>query len=85
MPFGFLATPLHGTIGYLSSGWPVAYLVGNGDLRVGMLIGSVVHVSEPAQVARQSSVPSGSVAEPKTESCRADHRHGRLQVGWRRF
>ena len=40
---------------------------GDGICGVGMLIGSVVYVSEPVQVARQSSVPSGSVAEPKTE------------------
>ena len=64
---GFLSTTIHGTVGYFSSGWPVAYLVATVIFGIGLLIGSVVHVSEPAQVARQSSVPSRSVVEPKME------------------
>ena len=66
-PFGFLSTTLHGTVGYFSSGWPVAYLVATVIFGIGLLIGSLVPVSQPAQVARQSSVPSRAVAEPKTE------------------
>ena len=63
-----LSTTLHGTFGYFSSGWPVAYLIATVIFGLGLLIGSVVHVSEPAQVARQSSVPSRVDAEPKMES-----------------
>ena len=63
-----LSTTLPSTVGYFSSGWPVAYLVATVIFGIGLLIGSLVHVSEPAQVARQSSVPSRMVAEPKMES-----------------
>ena len=53
----FLSTTLHGTVGYFSSGWPVAYLVATVIFGIGLLIGSLVHVSQPVQVARQSSAP----------------------------
>ena len=59
--------PLHGTVGFFSSGWPVAYMVATVVFGIGLLVGSVVHVSEPVQVARRSSVPGGAVAEPRTE------------------
>ena len=66
-PFPLLSTTLPGTVGFFSSGWPVAYLMATVIFGVGLLVGSLVPVSEPAQVARQSSVPSRAVAEPKTE------------------
>ena len=65
--FGFLSTTLHGTVGYLSSGWPVAYLIATVIFGLGLLIGSVVQVSEPAQIAKQSSVPSRVAPELTTE------------------
>ena len=54
-----------GTGGYFSEGWPVAYLIATVISGIALLIGSLVHVSEPVQVARQSSVPSRLDAEPK--------------------
>ena len=33
--FPFLTTTLHGTVGYFSSGWPVAYLLATAILGVG--------------------------------------------------
>ena len=51
----FLSTTLHGTVGYFSSGWPVAYLVATVVFAIGALVGSLVHVSQPAQVAEQSA------------------------------
>ena len=66
-PFSLLSTTLHGTVGFFSSGWPVAYMIATVICGVGMLIGSLVHVSEPAQVARQSSTPGRAVTEPKME------------------
>ena len=51
-PLQFLSTTLHGTFGYLSSGWPVAYLVATVIFAIGALVGSLVYVSQPAQVAR---------------------------------
>ena len=54
-----LSTTLPGAVGWFSSGWPVAYTIATVICGVSMLIGSVVHVSEPVQVARQSaSLPS---------------------------
>ena len=55
----FLSTTFHGTVGYFSSGWPVAYLVATVIFGIGLLIGSHMYVSQPVQVARQSaSLPS---------------------------
>ena len=63
MPLGFLATTIHGTAGFFSSGWPVAYLVATVIFGIGLLIGSHVYVSEPVQVVRQS-VPLPSPLSP---------------------
>jgi hypothetical protein len=52
---GFLGTAVHGTVDYFSSGWPAAYLVATVVFGLGLLVGALVHVSEPAQVARQST------------------------------
>ena len=53
-----LSSFLHGTVGWFSSGWPVAYLVATVIFGIGLVIGSLVPVSEPVQVARQSALPS---------------------------
>jgi hypothetical protein len=55
---GLLGTTIHSTIGYLSSGWPVAYLVATVIFGLGLFIGSVVHVSPPEQVAEQTMSPA---------------------------
>ena len=57
-PVVFLASAVHGTVGYFSSGWPLAYLVATVVMGVAVLIGSLVHVSQPEQVARQPALPS---------------------------
>ena len=46
------------TLGCFSSGWPLAYLVATVILGVGLVIGSVMHISPPEQVAVQ--LPSSS-------------------------
>ena len=65
--FTLSGNTLHGTLGYFSEGWPVAYLIATLICGVSLLIGSLMPVSQPVQVARQSSVPSRTVAEPKIE------------------
>jgi hypothetical protein len=40
-------------LGYLSSGWPLAYLIATAIFATGLLIGALVHVSELVQVAHQ--------------------------------
>ena len=57
--------PIHGTIGYFSEGMPLAYLMATVITGLGLLIGSLIHVSSPEQVAR-NSVPS-VVVEPKAD------------------
>ena len=55
----FLSTTLYGTVGYFSSGWPMAYLVATVIFAIGALVGSLVHVSDSVQVASQSvSLPT---------------------------
>ena len=53
----------HGAVGYFSSGWPLAYLIATVVFGIGLLVGSHVYVSQPAQVARQS-VPLPSSLSP---------------------
>ena len=59
----------HGTarVGYFSSGWPVAYLIATVISGIALVVGALVPISQPVQVARQSSPPSRLDAEPKME------------------
>ncbi len=61
--FSPINNAVHGMSGLLSSGWPVAYLLATAILGIALLIGSVVPVSQPVQVARQS-VPLPSPLAP---------------------
>ena len=79
MPLGFLATTLHGTAGFFSSGWPVAYLVATVIFGIGLLIGSHMYVSEPGRLSGNPSLSLSPLPSPL--SGRPDYRHGRLQVG----
>ena len=54
----FLPTASYGTVGWFSSGWPVAYLIATVICGVSMVIGSLIPTSQPIQFARRSSVPS---------------------------
>jgi hypothetical protein len=52
-----------GPMGFLASGWPVAYLVATAIFALGLMVGALVHVSQPAQVVQQSDVlPSAAFA-----------------------
>ena len=55
---GFLSTTLHGTIGFLSSDWPVAYLVATVITGIGALVGSHIYVSRHEQVANNCRSPA---------------------------
>ena len=79
--FGFLSPALHSTLDYFSEGMPLAYLLATVITGLGLLVGSLVHVSRPEQIVRNSV--RQAVVEPNG-LCRPDHRHGRLQVE-RRF
>ena len=57
----FLSTTLHATLGYFSEGMPLAYLIATVITGLGLLAGSLIHVSQPEQL-----VPS-VVAEAKAE------------------
>ena len=59
----FLGNAIHGTAGFFASGWPLAYLVATVIFSIGLLVGAVVHVSEPVQLAEQS-VPLPSPLSP---------------------
>ena len=77
----FLGSAIHGTVGYVSSGWPVAYLAATAILGIALLIGSLMPVSSPVQIVKDSAPSTPSVVEPKTAVRRPDHGHGRLPVG----
>jgi hypothetical protein len=64
IPFApaFFSTVLHHPVGYFS-GWPVAYLIATVILGVGLVIGTITHVSRPGQVAY---IAAPAVDAPKT-------------------
>jgi hypothetical protein len=58
-PFAAVPSPpLRATLGYSSSGWPVAYLVATVILGIGLTIGAFTYVSQPGQVATHSLPPA---------------------------
>jgi hypothetical protein len=50
-----LAAPLGDSPGHFFSGWPVAYLIATAIFAVGLVIGALVHVSQPLQLVAPSS------------------------------
>ena len=63
---GFVGEADHGTLGsIISSGWPVAYLVATVIFGIGLLVGAIVKVSDPAQVAAQLPPATENRAIPK--------------------
>jgi hypothetical protein len=51
--FGFLSATFDGTLGYLSSGWPVAYLIATVIFGIGAVIAAFTYVSQPEPMARE--------------------------------
>jgi hypothetical protein len=60
---GFPNIAMPSTEGYFASGWPVAYLVATVIFGIGLMIGGLVHVSQPEPYAG-SSVPVRTVSLP---------------------
>jgi hypothetical protein len=56
-----------GTVGFFSSGWPLAYLIAAVVLSIGMLVGAFTHVSQPVQVAGTDSAPALPLNEPPAD------------------
>jgi hypothetical protein len=52
---GLAPSGLAGSVTYLSSGWPVAYLVATVIFAIGLTISAIVHVSRPELVAGRDS------------------------------
>jgi hypothetical protein len=64
----FPATIWHGTGGYLSSGWPLAYLIATVVVTVGALVAHMTPKSEFVQVARHSTpVHVRSLPQPEMQ------------------
>jgi hypothetical protein len=59
---GFFTTTHHGPLGFISSGWPVAYLLATLIFGIGLIVAALVHVSGPTDVVQQSgrNAPSHS-------------------------
>ena len=76
----FMSGAWHGTVGYFSSGWPVAYLVATVIFGIGLLIGSLCLCPSPYRLPGNRQCPAGRLARAKMDR-RPDHRHGRLPVG----
>jgi hypothetical protein len=60
---GFLSTVLHSPLNYVSSGWPVAYLIATVICGIGALVAGFTYVSRPVQLASKSpAITRGHVA-----------------------
>ena len=77
--FPFLSTTLHGTVGYFSSGWPVAYLVATVIFGIGLLLSSL-HLRVPAGAGCQAICTSSLSSLPAPVNGRPDYGDGRLPV-----
>ena len=60
------ANLFHGAFGYVGSGWPMAYLTATVIVGIGLLIGALVHVSKPMQIA--NPLPTVLRSNPTPES-----------------
>jgi hypothetical protein len=71
---------------YFTSGWPVAYLVATVIFGVGLLVGSILHVSRPEQLVGTDSRSGGSPAASRDESNRAvvGRITGEVECRWKR-
>jgi hypothetical protein len=65
--------------GYFFSGWPVAYLVATVIFGIGLIVGALVHVSQPAQVVTPS-VPHLSPVIPRSSA--VAHITGMVECQW---
>jgi hypothetical protein len=65
----FVSTTLHSTLGFFSSGWPLAYLIATVVVSIGLWVSSVTPAFYPQQIAKRSSSTRGieSAPEPHTE------------------
>jgi hypothetical protein len=68
-PHGFPVAALRNTASFLSSGWPVAYLVATVAVGIGLWIGSITPAFYPQQIAKRSSSTRRieSAPEPQME------------------
>ncbi len=62
------------TLTYLSSGWPLAYLIATVIFGIGAVIGTFIHVSHPTQVALESS----SVANDRVAAMATSQQVGQI-------
>jgi hypothetical protein len=60
-------TGFNNTIGFFSSGWPVAYLVATVIFAIGLAVGARTYVSHSAQIAVQSPRAAQGQSQPERE------------------
>jgi hypothetical protein len=66
----------------ISSGWPVAYLVAALVFGVGLLIGAIVHVSQPSQIVHQPSTDANRSFDAKVQENRVGRITGMIDCVW---
>jgi hypothetical protein len=76
-----------GAVGYFSSDWLAAYLIATVICGIGLAIGTVVHVSHPAQVVRQSistraSNPQSPIPNPSPKAPLVGRITGMVDCKW---
>ena len=79
----FLGDAWHGTVGYFSSGWPVAYLIGNGNFW-GWAADRLSRARVPAARTGRQAIVDALATGAGAVSSGPDQRHGRLPVVERR-
>ena len=64
IPFGFLSSAYHGTIGFFSQELPFSLLIATVLTGLGLWCASMIYVSSPEKIAKDSLLPAKSSVDP---------------------
>ena len=78
----FLGSAVNGAGSYLASGWPMAYLVATVILGVGLLVGTITHISPLSQTAGINSPAAAPEHPATTKSPSVGRITGLVNVRW---
>jgi hypothetical protein len=79
---GFLPSALYSSVGWFSSGWPVAYLISTVILSVGILTSSLIPASRAPQIATHSPDAAQLQSQPEPARKVVGHITGTMNCQW---
>jgi hypothetical protein len=81
-PVNLFSTSFRSTVGYFTSGWPVAYLAATVILGIGLVIGAITHVSQPTLMVHQSSLTGKGLTSPESDAPVVGRITGMVECRW---